>query len=247
MSLVEIPARWTGLVSSAVVRSRELLRSIAASDYEGDNTSGGRLGVQSRFTADPTASIHEALLETQCDVVLMEWPAIGARRQHRLASILKSLLTDPQINLIVARPDLAAKGGRIRPRSVIAPLRGGPNAFLALSVAVALACDAGAELTLLHVYDSTRHPKHLRHEEATFHELVRAAEYAHPIVIERVAQGPAEAVLGLARDYDAVVMGAHSNPRETGALVGPLMSVAMSQLPGTVILARAARGQVQAV
>lgn len=124
LSLVEIPSRWSGMVTSAVVRSRDLLRWIAATDYEGDRRSD-RLSIQSRFTSNPAASIHEALLETQCDTVLVELPHGDAPRRHRLEGILRGLSNALQVNLVIARPDPKATGKATRPRSVLVPLRGG--------------------------------------------------------------------------------------------------------------------------
>ncbi len=246
LSLVEIPARWSGLVTSAVVRSRELLRWIAASDYELDTVDQERLSVQSRYTSDPAASIREVLLEAQCDVVVAEWPQPSAPRRHRLEAILQSVASNFQLNLVVARPDPAAKAGGIRPKSVLVPLRGGANAWLALTVAVALASHADARLTLLHVYDRSHHPEHRKHEEAAFHELSKAAAPASPRIVELNSRRPAELVLRAGMDYDAVVLGAHANPAHAGVLVGTALSSALDQLSKTVIVARAASGLVDA-
>src|SRR5919108_71672 len=183
LSLVEIPPTWSGMVTSAVVRSRELLRWIAASDYEPDAGQSERLSIQSRFTTDPTASIREALLETQCDTVLIELPPSNARRRHRLEAILKRLSNDPQVSLVIARPDPAALGGAIAPRSVLVPLRGGPNAWLALGVGMAIASWARARLTLMHVFDPLCHHALLHHEAAIFHQLTAAAETARPEIV----------------------------------------------------------------
>jgi nucleotide-binding universal stress UspA family protein len=244
LSLVEIPQRWTALVSSAVVRSRELLRWIAANDYP-TGVDNGRLGILSRFTADPPASIRESLLETQCDLVLAEWPNPAARRQYRLQAILRSLVSDHQSGLLVARPDPATQGG-LQPRRVLAPLRGGPNAWLALSVASALADQARATLTLLHVYDRRHHPDLRRHEEALFHELTDAAASSHPRILEQASDDPVAAMFREGRRYDTVVLGAHANPARRGALLGTGLSRAMDELQQTVIVTRNSVGHPEA-
>lgn len=240
LSLVEIPSRWSGMVASAVVRSRELLRWIAATDYASGAEQAERLGIQSRFTADPAASIREALLETQCDVVLAELPPIGRRRRHRLEAILRSLSDHPDVNLIVARPDPATSHLGIRPTSVLVPLRGGPNARLALAVALAVASRTHARLTLLHVYDPTHHEDLRAYEAATFRELANAAGRFDPEILEIVSRNPAEAIYSAARNRDMVVMGAHANPSRTGMLIGYGFSSLINRLTQTVILARAA-------
>lgn len=238
LSLVEIPLKLSGVVTSAVARSRELLRWIAASDYQVENGYRERLSIQSRYTTDASASIREVLLETQCDTVLAEWPPSGARRRHRLEAILRTLIDNLAVNLVVARPDPAAGHGGIKPSSVLVPLRGGANAWLALGVASALAAHANADLTLMHVYDSQHHRDRRKNEEATFRELADAAG-RHARILEFAAERPADVVVTVGKRYEAVVMGAHANPARPG-LVGDALSAAMHGLPKTVILARAA-------
>jgi len=246
LSLVEIPSIWSGMATSAVVRSRELLRWIAASDYQSGAGRTERLSIQSRFTTDPAASIREALLETECDTVVVEYPPLDGRRRHRLESIVRTLSADPQVNLVVARPDPAAKGSGIRPRSVLVPLRGGANAWLALSVGVALASWADARLTLMHVYDRAHHHDLRRHEAETFHELTLAAKTANPAIRELSSDDTTETILSVARESDAVVLGAHSNQARAGLLVGGMLVSLINRLSKTVIVTRAAvdRGPV---
>ncbi len=239
LTLVEIPSRWSRMVTSAVVRSRELLRWIAATDYERRGRDG-RLSIQSRFTSDPAASIREALLETECDTVVLEYPLVSGRRRHRLESILRSLSGDLQVNLVVARPDPAANASGIRPRSVLVPLRGGANACLALSVGVALASWAEARLTLMPASDPAPHRDRRRHDAETFHELALAASIANPVICELERDDPAERILDAAREHDAVVLGAHANPARAGLLVGQTLFPVINRFSKTVIVTRAA-------
>ena len=242
LGLVEIPSRWSGLVTSAMVRSRELLQWIASNDYALEAGRRPRLSIQSRYTSDPAASIREALLETQCDTVLAELPPSNSRRRHRLEGILRSLADDLQVSLVMARPDPAASRSALQPRSVLVPLRGGPNAWLALRVGTALASWSQARLTLMHVFNPRDHHALRKHEREAFHELVDSVAGASPAVVEVVSGDPAEAILDIGGDYDAVVMGAHSNPSRAGMLVGRMLSVVISRLTKTVILTRAGAG-----
>lgn len=241
LSLVEIPSTWSRMVTSAVVRSRELLRWIAATDYELRGRVE-RLGIQSRFTSDPAVSIREALLDTECDTVVVEYPPVDGRRRHRLESILRSLSGDLQVNLVVARPDPAANGRGIRPRSILVPLRGGANAWRALGVGMALASWAEARLTLMHAYDPAHHRDLRRHEAQTFHELALAAKTANPDICELESADPAETILEIAKDHDTVVLGAPANPARSGLLVGKMLFPVITRFSKTVIVTRAAAG-----
>lgn len=237
LSLIEIPARWRAAVPTGVARSRELLRWIASNDYAG-GADAGRMRIESRFTSDPVTTICEALLETESDAVLAEWPSAGAQREHRLRSILSTLMRDRARKLIVVRPDPHGRGDGVAPASVLAALRGGPSAWLALSVAAAVAVQAQARLTVLHVYSPAHHPEHRRNEEAVFHALVTAASSLNPRVLEFTAEDHAEVLLDHGQRYDAVVLGAHANPRRPGILLDSPLASAMDQLRRTVIITR---------
>jgi len=237
LGLVEIPALPAGLQMAIAKRSRELLRWIAATDYECHTPEDRRLTVQTRIAADVARGIREATLKTQSDLVLLEWPRPKSPRRYRLESVLRSLAADPPAKLVIVRPDPDGNG-RLMPRSVLAPLRGGSNARLALSVAAALATQAGARLTLMHVYDSNHHPDRTHREAAVFHELIRGARSLDPVVLECVDSEPAAVLLRAGSEYDAVVMGAHAHPGRAGILVGSDLESVVNGLPRTVILAR---------
>ena len=237
LGLVEIPSSRIGLQIAATKRSRELLRWIAATDYERHASEGGQLTVQTRIAADVARGIREATLETQSDMVLLEWPSQRSPRRHRLEAVMRSLATDPPANLVIVRPDPAVNGP-LAPRSILAPLRGGSNARLALSVAAALATQTGARLTLMHVYDNNHHPDRAQREAAVFHELIQAVRSLDPVVLEVIADEPAAVLLRAGSEYDAVVMGAHADPNRTGVLVGSDLESVVNELPRSVILTR---------
>jgi nucleotide-binding universal stress UspA family protein len=237
LGLVEVPASYRGLQMAVAERARALLRWIAATDYERHAIETGQLTVQTRITANVAASIREAALETQSDVVLLEWPWQKSPRRYRLEAVLRNLAADPPAKLVIVRPDPAGRGP-LAPRSVLAPLRGGTNARLALTVAAALATQAEARLTLMHVYDSNHHPDRAQREAAAFHELVQMVRSLDPVVLEFIAPEPAQVLLRVGSEYDAVVMGAHADPAQAPILVGSALESVVNGLPRTVILTR---------
>jgi len=222
---------------AAAERSRDLLRWIAATGDSHLAIDGSRLKIQTRITFDAIRSIREATLETQSDTVVLEWPGATSPRRHRLEAITRSLALDPPARLVIARVD-PDQTGRFAPRSVLAPLRGGANARMALSVAIAIARDAGAALTLLHVYDSHHHAERQEREAAEFHDLVHEAQSMNPRVVELVALYPVGVLFGECIKYDAVVLGAHSHERRPGILVGPTLASLVQSLPKTAVLTR---------
>jgi len=237
LGLVEIPASHVGLQMAVAKRSRELLSWIAAADYECRSVKRGQLTLQTRFVADVARGIREAALETLSDTVLLEWPSQKSPRRYLLEAVLRSLDIHPPAKLVVVRPDPAEKGP-LAPRSVLAPLRGGPNARLALAVAAALATQAEARLTVMHVYDSTHHRDGAQREAAVFHDLIQGVSALNPVVREVIAPEPAALLLRVGSDYDAVVMGAHVDASRTGILVGSTLKSVVNGMPKTLILAR---------
>ena len=237
LGLVEIPTTWLGLTTPTTKRSRQLLRWIAATDYGQDDGGANRLGVQIRTSTDVAQSIREVVLEARCDVVVLEWPRATSPRRHRLEAALRILATDPPANLVFARTD-ANSNERIRPRSVLAPVRGGPNAELAVTVAAALAVQAGAALTVMHVYDRSHHADRQQRDAIVFHELIRTMPSVDIDIAEVFADRPEDALLQAAREYDAVVMGTHSPIGPAGTLVGSALASVVTQLAKTVIMTR---------
>jgi nucleotide-binding universal stress UspA family protein len=237
LGLVELPfSRGIGI--SAAERSRQLLHWIARTGFEREGVRGRALRLQTRVTANAAQSIREVTIENHIDTVLLELPAAGSPRRHGLMSILRNLADDPPADLVIARPDPQAPNRKLAPRSVLVPLRGGANAQLALAVGVALARHAGAKLTLMHVYDRNHHHARLEREAAVFRELVGDSARFGAEVVESVAEDPLVTLLEAARQYDAVVMGAHANPSRKGLLVGPAMAEAIDQLPKTFFFTR---------
>jgi nucleotide-binding universal stress UspA family protein len=236
LGLVETSSSDSAQIA-ATERSRDLLRWIAATGHGNTAIDGSRLKIQTRITSDAARSIREATLETQSNIVVLEWPAATSPRRHRLDAIIRSLATDPPARLVIARLD-PSQSGQFAPRSVLAPLRGGANARMALSVAVALANDAHAALTLLHVYDSHHHPERREREAVAFRDLVEEVRSIDPVVLELVAPDPIAVLLSACIKYDAVVLGAHSNESRPGILVGPILESLVQSLPKTVVLTR---------
>jgi nucleotide-binding universal stress UspA family protein len=236
LGLVETSASKNQLIG-AKERSRDLLRWIAATAYDGTAIDGSRLKLQTRITSDAGRSIREATLETQSNMVVLEWPSETSPRRHGLEAIIRALASYPPAQLVVARLE-PGQTGQFAPRSVIAPLRSGANARIALSVAVALAKEANATLTLLHVYDSRHHPERQEREAAAFRDLVQEVRLIEPLVMELAAPDPVAALLGECMNYDAVVLGAHSNNARPGTLVGPVLQSFVQSLPKTVVLTR---------
>lgn len=238
LGLVEVPRRRVPNLAAAVeARRLDLLRWIASVDSVGRQT---RLTVQMRVSHDVGLGIREAVYENQSNLIVVEWPGLTSRRPRLLGAVIEDLVTDPPAELVLVRPDPAAKEPRLEPRGILAPVRGGRNAELAVRVAAAIAESWQTKLTVLHVLEAAHHPRRRAAEAERFRRLVAEIRYRDIEVLERSSVTAATTILQESMAYRTVVLGAFANPPRSPVLVRSDLAGMVRQLRGTVILVRAA-------
>jgi nucleotide-binding universal stress UspA family protein len=194
-----------------------------------------------RSTHDPARTVIDAAAETRANLVVAEWPGKAPRqRVHRL---LASLLGQSRLNLAMVRLAPEAARGAIVPRSILIPIRGGPNARLALRIGAALGDVAGTPTTFLHVQDRRHHPDRIRRETAAFRDLARSFATPGATQLEISAADPSAALQEIAADFDLVVMGTRLDARAPSRLLTAPMARLLQALKVTAILARSGEGQ----
>lgn len=238
LGLVEVPAYASEAVAHEVMqRRRELLRWIAATDEPTETHSAG-LGILVRVVHDVALGIREAAYETNADLVAVEWPGLASRRPRLLASVIANLSANPPADLLLVRPSIVEYGLQMRPRRILVPVRGGPNARLASKVAGALAGAWDARLTVLHVADPQHHPDRKAQESLELDYLLSHIDGATPELIDREAADIAGAIREAAAEADLVVLGASAPPTQGPVLVRAELAAALRRLTGTLILVR---------
>ncbi|MDQ6772703.1 MAG: universal stress protein [Candidatus Dormibacteraeota bacterium] len=240
LGLVELPPRRLPHLNRVVERRRlDLLRWLATVDT--DERQVG-LTVQMRVSHDVPLGVREAVYENDSNLIVVEWPGVSTRRPKLLGAVLEELTSNPPADLALVRPALAPKPDGRPPANILVPIRGGPNARLAMRVADTIAESAGAHLTFLHVIDGSDHPRRRRALADSFQRMVGQVRHRDVEVLVRAAQrgDPGAAILRESRGFDMVVMGAFAEPQLPPVLVRSELATMVRRLSGTVILTRTA-------
>jgi hypothetical protein len=243
LGMVEVPERRVPDLTSVVVqRRRELLRWIAQIDAKAHPPgSPPGLGIGMRVAHDVSLGIREAVYEYGSDLILIEWPGPTSRRPRLLGRVLDDLVSAPPANLVLVRTDPSVDSLRDSGRPVLAPVRGGPNAALSVTVASALSQLTGGELTLLHVYHPHSTREERRRERERFEHLTDPIRSVQVSLLERESTDPARAILAEASDWRVFVLGAHVDPGGGSVLVRSEIARTVRRLPGTVVMVRTTR------
>jgi nucleotide-binding universal stress UspA family protein len=126
----------------------------------------------------------------------------------------------------------------IAPRSILAPIRGGPGARAVAFTAAALADVFGSVLTLLHVQAGTQNPDRSRREWQSFEAIVDELTRPATIVTLRRRDTVAPAILEEAAGHDLVMMGSRLDPARPNMLIGRELDRMMRHLDSPVLLMR---------
>ena len=234
LGLVEIRAGRDNEVFAQEQRRRDVLRWVAGLEYGGDVRR--RLSVTLRMTANVASSIRDAIAETEATSLVLEWPTIASPRRHGLSDVIRQLLADKTIDIAFVRsnaPDLA-----IAPRSIMAPIRGGPSARVVASTAAALADAYGSALSLVHIRTDSQHPDRSRREWESFEQIVQEMQRPSTVVRLHHHNDPATGILEEAAGHDLVIIGSRLRPSNPTALVGRQLLRVVRQLACPVVMVR---------
>jgi nucleotide-binding universal stress UspA family protein len=222
-------------------RRLSFLRWLAGEEYE-VTALAPALPLEVRSTHDPARTVIDTAAETRANLVVAEWPGPKAPRQ-RVQRLLASLVGQTRLNLAMVRLAPEAARQAIAPRSILIPIRGGPNARLAVRIGAALGELAGAPTTFLHLQDRRHHPDRIRRETAAFRDLAHSFAAPGATQLEISADDPGATLQKIAADFDLVVMGTRLEARAPSRLLTAPMSRLLQALKVTAILARSSEGQ----
>jgi nucleotide-binding universal stress UspA family protein len=233
LGVVELPQGRPIAQSVTVARRyRSLLQRIT----EIETRLQGRFGVQVRVAGTIAQGVREAAFENTTDLVVLEWPGLGAHRPSDRH--IDDLVADPPADLLLVRPDPTGSGLRLND-GVLVPVRGGPSARLALRAAAALIGSRNVPLTALHVHDPRHSDARRDRDSVEFHELLREfGEQRRVEPVEVVSQNPSQAITEAGRRHGVTVLGAFAEATRSSVLVGSRLAKTVESLPGTVILAK---------
>ena len=232
LGVVELPSGRPIAQNVTVARRyRSLLQRIT----ELENRMDVDLGVQVRVAASLGQGVRDAAYENASDLILLEWPGLG--RERRGDRNLDDLVASPPADLLLVRPD--PRGGLRTGDGVLAPVRGGPNASLALRAAAAVANWRRGRLTTMRVYDPRYSLERRERDRSQFRELQR--ELGRPSqMLEVESTKPNQAILAEGQRHGVVVLGAWAEATGSTVMLSSRLAETVRQLPGTVIVAKSA-------
>jgi nucleotide-binding universal stress UspA family protein len=240
LGVVEVPRGPTDNLAAQVAQRRhDLLRWIAVIDAHKPGLRSG-LAIQMRVCHNVSLGIREAVYENGSNLILIEWPGLSSRRPRILSSVLDDLASHPPADLLLVRPGSRSGQGPLSVRRVLVPIRGGPNARLALMAAVGLGEVHGAEVTALHIYGSEHHPRRRAAEADLVHDLLNEFRYRRLDLVEKDSENVGEVIRGEGAGYDVIVLGAYAEASQPQVLVQALLTPSLRHLEGTIILAKSA-------
>jgi hypothetical protein len=238
LGVVEVPRGPTDNLAAQVAQRRhDLLRWIAAIDAHKPGLRSG-LAIQMRVCHNVSLGIREAVYENGSNLILIEWPGVSSRRPRILSSVLDDLASQPPADLLLVRPGSQTRQEPLSVRRVLVPIRGGPNARLALMAATGIGEVHDADVTALHIYRSGHHPRRREAEVDQVHDLLDEIRYPKLDLVEKDAENVGEAIREEGKGFDVVVLGAYAEASQPQVLVQSLLTSSLRHLEGTLILAK---------
>lgn len=239
LGLVEVPAQASEALAIEVTqRRRDLLRWIAATDDAIEPRSGPGLGILVRVVHDVALGIREAAYETNANLIVVEWPGLASRRPRLLESVIENLSAHPPADLLLVRPGEARSGFHAPASRILVPVRGGPNARLALRLAATLAGAWHAGFTVLHLTDPRHHPDRKAQESAELNFLLSQVAAPAPELVDREAVHIGAAIREAAAGADLVVLGASADPAQGPLLVHSRLAASLRRVTATIVVVR---------
>ena len=196
----------------------------------------GELRGQVRIAHVAAQGIREAVFETDTNLLVLETSdssGHAGRNDGLWVNAVEDLLVDPPCDVALVRPDTTPI------RSVLVPVRGGPNAELALRLAGTVCKDTGAELVILHVFTPRISDDSRQREEAAFLKLMRVVD----VPIRRVtlfSTSVREAIIREAAEHQMIVLGATMSLMHRPMVLGAPVTRLLRRLPGSVMVVKAA-------
>ena len=191
-----------------------------------------------RLGRDAAQSILSAARERHANLLLLGWPAYLSRREHAFGSIVWLLSHNPPCDLAVVRLNRAGL-----PQRILVPVGGGPNARLALELAVAQAdaveqrTGARPEVVGLHLLLPPEHdvdPERRRAELMETMDIGQIPLDLHIVATEQVVDG----ILTAAAGFDQIVIGASNEGLLGQSLFGSIPQEVAEQAGATVVMVK---------
>ncbi len=236
LGIVEVPEGVSLAEGASHAReARRLLQRVP--DFRDDDSVEVRTAV--RIGRQAAEGIVEAVAEIGADLVIFGW-AGAPQTEHRRAvfsTTIDEVAREAPCDIAVVK-----QRGLGAVESILVPVRGGPNAELAITLATDLARGFHARLVVLHVVPPGGGPEALERERAALEAFVkrktRGVKVSHLVVEAPTVRG---AILRESANHQLVVVGAAAQPAGVGSgrrLFGRLAETVAARSKATVMVVR---------
>ncbi|HEY8678648.1 MAG TPA: glucosyl-3-phosphoglycerate synthase [Candidatus Dormibacteraeota bacterium] len=192
-----------------------------------------KLRGQVRIAHVAAQGIREAVLETDTNLLILDAGTGRGPEDGAWLNAVEDLLVEPPCDVALVRPS------SVGIKSVLVPVRGGPNAELALRLAATVCKETGAELVILHVFNPRISAESRAREEVAFLKLSNAVDV--PLRRQTIFAGSVrEAIIREAASHQLIVLGATLSLMHRPMVLGAPVSRLLRRLPGSVMVAKAA-------
>jgi uncharacterized hydrophobic protein (TIGR00271 family) len=193
-----------------------------------------------RIGHDAVSGIVEAAREINADVVIMGWQPQPRTRERLLGPTLDPLLANPPSDVLVMRAEEIG-----RPRQILVPVAGGPNATLALKYALSLAESWDGQVTAMMVASQrATEPERVAAEKLLRETVGRQANHPRLKMQVVAASSPIAGILNEAANHDLVMLGASREGIIDRALFGDIPEQVAARSNAPVIIVKRRLGPV---
>jgi nucleotide-binding universal stress UspA family protein len=145
VGVVEVPADQPLTTGLVMARSYRALLDFLPSTVE---VAGKQVRVDRvvKVSRDITSAVHQAAIDEQANLVLLHWKGYSRQpRRYTYGRVADGILEHPPCDVALVRPE-----GWRDSRKIFLPVRGGPSAERALTLALALAQHLGVPISVMH-------------------------------------------------------------------------------------------------
>lgn len=212
---------------------RKLLRDLADDQI--------RHRARVRVSYSPWDELKALAQQDRAGLLVLDWPC----GLESLFVTAQTVLTQPVCDVVLVRGPLPE-----RPERLLVPIRGGPQAALALRLSLAIAASRQAHVTVLHSLLPGSQAVDASHaaarQDAPFRGLARVLANLPEVERREVETAdPAATILAASPEFDAIIIGAAIRPAESSASLGPVADRILRESKAGVMVVRT-RGPVPA-
>ena len=225
VGLVRVPPESS--ISAEAATARKLRKRLQALRSGLPNAAVSRVYV----AHDPWTELQTALAGDPVELILLDYP----KTCMALGKTLNELMANPVCNIAIIRGPLPEG-----PLRILAPVRGGPNAVLALRFSLSL---HHREVDVLNLTP----PNAPDSMEAPFRGLASILPNLRGVHYRRqVSTDPIRTILELAANSDLLVLGATNRPNSETQPIGRTTEDLLQKAPGGVVILRSHTAQPNA-